>query len=380
MKNKIRFIFALLLVVGGCIYFFWPNILEWDKQRKVDQIIERFEESYEIQSEERDVQFEAETQPTNQKSDDQEDKENSPEQTKLDIASDETSTDEGMTVQETEKSQEKRVFTELYYEMEAYNEDLFFNGQEITDSWSYEQNPINIASLNSEEPVIGYVDIPDMDVRLPLFLGASSENLQKGAAVLAETSMPIGGENTNCVIAGHRGWNGMAYFQRIENLKKGSKVFIRNPWETLVYEVDSVKVIDPNDINSILIQPGEDMVTLFTCHPYVIGGGPYRYLAFCKRAGTEERSSSEKVNNPKADPIPDEEQETIVTEQKLLPIEDATQEQPSQQRTVKTAMLRESDDSFLKLETELRIWFPVFTIILAVLIFIIRIILYFTKK
>ena len=187
--------------------------------------------------------------------------------------------------------------------MSKYNKDLAKNGQSIVDAWSYEQQPIDLGSLNidSDNPIIGYIEIPDMKIRLPLMLGASTPNLKKGAAVLSQTSMPIGGDNTNCVIAGHRGWEGSAYFQYIENMKKGSKVYITNPWETLVYECTSTKVIYPDDVNSILIQPGKDMVTLFSCHPYVLGGGPYRYLVFCERVDTQERKEVDGILNPKTD-------------------------------------------------------------------------------
>lgn len=162
-----------------------------------------------------------------------------------------------------------RPYQYLYDEMDKYNKNLAQNGQSISDAWSYEQQPMDLENLNidSDNPIIGYIEIPDMKIRLPLMLGASSKNLEKGAAVLSQTSMPIGGENTNCVIAGHRGWEGSAYFQYIENMKVGSKVYITNPWETLVYECTSIKVIYPDDVSSILIQPGKDMGYLIFMSP-----------------------------------------------------------------------------------------------------------------
>lgn len=107
-----------------------------------------------------------------------------------------------------------------------------------------------------------------------------------GAAVLSETSMPIGGENTNCVISGHRGYSGAPYFRDIENLKIGSKVYITNPWDTLMYKVVKIDVINPDDVSSILIQEGKDMITLLTCHPYM-SHGKYRYVVYCERAKYE---------------------------------------------------------------------------------------------
>ncbi len=121
-----------------------------------------------------------------------------------------------------------------------------------------------------------------MNVLLPLYLGASAENLVAGAAVLSQTSLPIGGISSNCVIAGHRGYGGMAFFREIESLTEGSLIYIVNPWETLVYQVTEIRVIAPSDIAAVLIQEGRDLVTLMTCHSY-LSNGLYRYVVYCER-------------------------------------------------------------------------------------------------
>ncbi|MGI6017540.1 MAG: sortase [Marvinbryantia sp.] len=146
--------------------------------------------------------------------------------------------------------------------MKQYNEQLVTEGQKIADAWCYEQTPVDLSVLNNEDFAIGYIEIPEMEVRLPLYIGASSDNLAKGAAVLAGTSMPIGGKNTNCVIAAHRGWRGSAYFQMIENLKEGSVVYVTNPWETLTYTVTGTKIVDPTEVSAIMLQEGKDMEKL----------------------------------------------------------------------------------------------------------------------
>ena len=121
-----------------------------------------------------------------------------------------------------------------------------------------------------------------MGVEMPLYLGASNENMANGAAVLSQTSIPIGGINTNAVIAGHRGYGGYSYFRYIEVLEEGDEVIITNLWKTLTYKVSEIRIVTPDDVDAILIQPGKDMVTLLTCHPYA-SGGKYRYLVFCER-------------------------------------------------------------------------------------------------
>lgn len=250
-----------------------------------------------------------------------------------------------------------RPYQTLYGEMEKYNKDLATNGQDIVDAWSYEQQPLDLSSVDIDEdnPVIGYIEIPDMKIRLPLMLGASTKNLEKGAAVLSETSMPIGGKGTNCVIAGHRGWEGSAYFQFIENMKKGSKVYITNPWETLVYECTSTQVIYPDDVQSILIQPGKDMVTLFTCHPYVLGGGPYRYLVFCERVDTQKRKEADGILNPDATtPAPAEEADNVVVTEpeEAASSDDSTSESTDEDLSVENPAQTPGSDDDLSVDKE----------------------------
>ena len=176
-------------------------------------------------------------------------------------------------------------------EMQAYNERLYESGQSgLTDAWSYEQPPIELSGLKGD--VFGYIEVPAMGIEYPLYLGASSSNMRKGCAVLGETSIPIGGENTNSVIAGHRGYSGIPFFRNIEALSAGDSVYITNPWGTLTYRVESIKVIDPNDVDAVKIQEGRDMVTLLTCHPYR-SGGIYRYLVYCVRDDTSAEEGTE---------------------------------------------------------------------------------------
>lgn len=121
-----------------------------------------------------------------------------------------------------------------------------------------------------------------MHVKLPLYLGATLENMRKGAAIMGETSLPLGTKNSNCVIAAHRGYQGIPYFREIEKLNVGDRVIIQNPWEKLSYRVEQIKIIKPDDSDQIRIQKGKDMVTLLTCHPYR-SHGKFRYVVYCVR-------------------------------------------------------------------------------------------------
>ncbi|MGL6199283.1 MAG: class C sortase [Lachnospiraceae bacterium] len=175
----------------------------------------------------------------------------------------------------------------LYSDMQEYNEEIYDVGQaDLTDPFSYETPAFDLKEYGIRNDVFGYISIPRMKVELPILLGASTENMAKGAVNLGMTSIPIGGDNTNAVLAGHRGYGGAAMFRNIELLKEGDLIYITNLWETLTYEVAEIKVIMPTEINEVYIQEGRDLVTLLTCHPYT--HNYQRYVVYCDRiSGTE---------------------------------------------------------------------------------------------
>lgn len=199
-----------------------------------------------------------------------------------------------------ESFEHKETRDSIYEEMVSYNQSLIQNGQAgLSDAWIDTEMSSFLETSGYEEGMVGVLNIDAMDVSLPLYIGADEENLMKGAAVLANTSMPIGGESTNCVIAGHRGgYNGQAVFRDIEVLQTGDVVTVTNAWETLEYEVVKSIVIMPDDIEAIKIMPGKDMLTLVTCHPY--GDNTQRYVVYCTRRG----SDTETITNEIEDGIP----------------------------------------------------------------------------
>lgn len=176
-----------------------------------------------------------------------------------------------------------RPYGELYAAMEEYNEKIYAEKQRgLSDPWAYEAAGIDLSSYGLEDGIIAVLSVPAMELEMPVYLGASYDNMALGAAVLGQTSLPIGGSNTNCVIAGHRGWNGAAYFLNIDKLRVGDELSITNRWETLDYIVSEIRIIEPNDTDQILIQEGRELLTLMSCHPYA-SGGKYRYLVICER-------------------------------------------------------------------------------------------------
>lgn len=181
--------------------------------------------------------------------------------------------------------------------MEAYNLQLSQDQSGPDSVDSYEAPGLNLEDYGMEaDDAVGYVEIPAMDVTLPLYLGASRAHMNNGATVLGQTSMPIGGISTNCVIAAHRGWNGKAMFRDVELLQEGDLVYLTTLWETLTYQVTGISIIWPDEVEAVAIQPGQDMVTLLTCHPYIVG--THRYLVYCQRVEQDTSVQEPAVTTP----------------------------------------------------------------------------------
>ena len=175
------------------------------------------------------------------------------------------------------------LYPELLNTMQSYNQQIWEEKQAgLCDPWSYEQPSFTLGDYGLEDEVFGVITIPRLQLEMPIYLGATYKHMADGAAHLSQTSLPIGGENTNCVIAGHRGWGGASYFRYITELEAGDEVIITNLWGELRYTVVETKIIDPNDVEEILIQQDRELLTLLTCHPYA-SGGKYRYVVYCER-------------------------------------------------------------------------------------------------
>lgn len=179
--------------------------------------------------------------------------------------------------------EEARPYPEPWADMTTYNRNIFAHRQTgLTCAYDYQVPSFRLCDYGLTSEVFGAISIPKINLEMPIFLGATDANMASGAAVLSQTSLPIGGENTNSVIAGHRGYNGASYFRYIPDLQVGDEVIITNLWETLTYRVAETKIIAPDEVTEILIQEGKDLVTLLTCHPYA-SGGKQRYLVICER-------------------------------------------------------------------------------------------------
>ena len=182
-----------------------------------------------------------------------------------------------------DRGEPEQRYPELLAVLQEYNRQLYTEKQcNLTDLEACETPAADLTTHGVADEIIGVLEIPAMELIMPVYLGASDAHLAAGAAVLGNTSAPIGGDNTNCVIAGHRGWRGADYFRHIDRLQVGDTVQVTSLWETLTYTVADIQIIQPHEVDKIKIQQGRDLLTLVTCHPYA-SGGRQRYVVYCER-------------------------------------------------------------------------------------------------
>jgi len=147
---------------------------------------------------------------------------------------------------------------------------LYMGGQEhLLDPFNYIHPPFSldhVSLLSLDTDIIGILYVPSIDLELPVYLGASRRNLNRGLAHLTHSSFPVGGDNTHAVIAGHRRLHHAQVFGAIESLELGDEIYLINFYQTLVYSVVYTRVTPPGDVDALLIQSDRDLLSLVTQH------------------------------------------------------------------------------------------------------------------
>lgn len=174
---------------------------------------------------------------------------------------------------------------EMFRQAEEYNNSLT-NNVIITDPFdeeAYEKIGADYEdALNVDgNGLIGYIDIPKINVYLPIYHGTTDKILAKGAGHLQNTSLPIGGVSTHSVISAHTAYPGETFFDYLTDMEEGDEFYVHVLDRVLKYEVDSIKVILPEETDDLRVVKGEDYVTLLTCTPYSIN--THRLLVRGKR-------------------------------------------------------------------------------------------------
>lgn len=154
---------------------------------------------------------------------------------------------------------------------EAYNEALLPSilpdSFAIADASEEDQIYMNTLNIAGDE-MMGIVEIPKIDIKLPIYHTTEEDVLKQAAGHLEGSSLPIGGKSTHAVISAHRGLPSASLFTDLDQLKKGDHFLIHVLNETLCYEVDKISVVKPEETSSLAVEEGEDLVTLLTCTPY----------------------------------------------------------------------------------------------------------------
>lgn len=150
-----------------------------------------------------------------------------------------------------------------------YNEQLS-NVVSVDDENENNEQRESYADLLNIGESLGYITIPKIDVNLPIYNGTSQDVLSKGVGHMEQSSYPLGGESTHCVLTGHRGLPSAVLFTDLDKLEIGDEFYLHVLDEILAYKVDQIKVVEPNESGDLEIIDGKDYCTLVTCTPYAI--------------------------------------------------------------------------------------------------------------
>ena len=160
-------------------------------------------------------------------------------------------------------------YDEMISEAKAYNERLRKKGNRWILSEEEEKEYEQILDV-SGTGIMGYIEIPSIDVALPIYHGIDEDVLQIAIGHLAGSSLPVGGAGTHVVVSGHRGLPSARLFTDLDQLIKGDLFVMRILDETLTYEVDQIRIVLPNEMEDLQIDEEKDYCTLITCTPYGI--------------------------------------------------------------------------------------------------------------
>ncbi|MGX6971370.1 class C sortase [Vagococcus bubulae] len=167
------------------------------------------------------------------------------------------------------QKEDDKIYSQQAKEFRERNSQLSEEGIHIGGD-PFDESSDNNHKVDKKKYLIGKINIPKLSIQLPLFGITTPYLLEYGATVLDGTSLPVGGENTHSVISAHRGLPNRELFTNLTSLKENDVFLIELKDDTLAYQVESIKVVTPDQTDSIEIVPGEDLVTLLTCTPYMV--------------------------------------------------------------------------------------------------------------
>ena len=161
------------------------------------------------------------------------------------------------------------AYDQLWQDAASYNQSLLTrsNTYLLSDEQKAEYaRLLDVSGLG----VMCYIEIPEIDVSLPIYHGTEESVLQIAVGHLEWSSLPVGGESTHCVLSGHRGLPSAKLFTNLDKLREGDTFLLRVLDEVLTYEVDQILIVEPQETAALQIEEGKDYCTLVTCTPYGI--------------------------------------------------------------------------------------------------------------
>ena len=255
MKRRILLVVSILLVFVGLALLVVPRVSNQVGKQIAHSTIEDFKSlKSEATADEVTDEMPSEENTTNQNS-----QKNSSFVSHID---DETE----LTEEEYNGQTVKPNFTRLYMDSVIYNEALKQHQAELLiNEQAYQKPSLNLSSYGIDNGVYGYVSAPSIGMELPIYLGGNDDNMALGAAHMTYTSLPIGGESTNCVLSGHSGYIGRIFFDYLPNLNIGDEIVVENYWNTLTYQVTRKQINKSYESADCFITDGKDLLTLITC-------------------------------------------------------------------------------------------------------------------
>ncbi|HLQ83264.1 MAG TPA: class C sortase [Pseudogracilibacillus sp.] len=153
---------------------------------------------------------------------------------------------------------------------EQYNESIFKRQGNFQDPFAKDFNEFDYEDrvVEDENELISTIEIPTMNLSIPIYLGTTETSLSKGVGQVEGTSLPVGGKSTHTVLAGHRGMGTKEMFRNLDELNEGDTFFIHTLKDTLKYKVYKTDVVLPHETEELEVFEDKDLASLITCHPY----------------------------------------------------------------------------------------------------------------
>ena len=189
--------------------------------------------------------------------------------------------------------------TELSERIDKYNSNVNVDETGLVDPFNSEDIELESSKVIDENGIFGYLEIPKINFKKPIYLGASYNHLAKGVGQLDGTSIPVGGKGRRSVLAGHRGWYGDIMLLKVGQLYSNDVVYVHHHGKTLTYKVVGRQYISPSDWDMLKPVEGKDMLTILSCDPMY---PPFtrRILINCVRVDkTTADTSTDNVNGNK---------------------------------------------------------------------------------